>query len=137
MVHDVPAILEHPTSGLLESWLSTALRQVLDNMIATTPTVKVDRETLWSLFHQLRSETAFQLSESNFWRNTVSPMSSYFMSTSPQRYEFSALLTQWCDVEVESPFEETTVILTPSLNYEEENTVKYICRWVHIESYHH
>ena len=37
---------------------------------------------------------------------------------------FAALLKQQCEVVVESSFEETQ--LTTSLNYEEENTIRYI-----------
>ena len=126
MIHDFLGILEHPTPDLVEfeSWFNTKLRKIIDDAIHTTGlTVKVDREKMWSLFHQMRSETPFQLRWNQF-------LEKHSMPQEPLLYQhvttkaFIAFLKLQCEVEIESPFEETAP--TINLNYEEENAVRYI-----------
>lgn len=126
MIHDFLGILEHPTQDLVEfeAWFNTKLSKILDDSIHTTPTVKVDREKMWSLFHQMRSETPFQLKWSKFLEKHSMPLEPLFYQHVTTKV-FTALLKQQCEVEIESPFEDTSG-LTTSLNYEEENAVRYI-----------
>ena len=124
MIHDFLGVLEHPTQDLaeFETWFKIRLRKILDDSIHTAP-VKVDRERMWSLFHQMRSDTPFQLKWNSFLEKHNMPKEPLFYQHVTTKV-FAALLKQQCEVVVESPFEETQ--LTASLNYEEENAVRYI-----------
>ena len=126
MIHDFLGILEHPTPDLVEfqSWFNTKLIKVLDDTIHTTGlTVKVDREKMWSLFHQMRSETPFQSRWIQFLEKHSMPQEPLFYQHVTTK-AFTALLKLQCELEIESPFEKTAPIT--NLNHEEENAVRYI-----------
>lgn len=125
MIHDFLGILEHPTQDLaeFETWFDTKLTKILNDSIHITPTVKVDREKMWSLFHQMRSEVSFQSKRNNFLEKHSMPQEPLFYQHVTTKV-FTTLLKQQCAVEIESPFDDTA--LTTSLNYEEENALRYI-----------
>ena len=62
MANDFLCIVDHPSDALLEfeTWLRSKLNQVLDTSISTNPSVKIDREKMWSLFHKMRANASFQ-----------------------------------------------------------------------------
>lgn len=103
MRHDFLGILEHPTQDLaeFETWFDTKLTKILNDSIQITPTVKVDRGKMWSLFHQMRSEVSFQSKWNNFPEKHSMPQEPLFYQHVTAKV-FTTLLKQQCAVEMES-----------------------------------
>ena len=66
MTHDLHGLLDHPDSSVLEfaSWLISKLKGILDNSAGLSKGVqKINREKMWTQFHQLRINSTFKQRE--------------------------------------------------------------------------
>ena len=125
MTRHLLGILEHPTSCVTEfqSWLNTTLEQVVRESTLTHPIIRVDREKMWSLFHQVRLDVTFQSKWKTFLEQHQLPNEPLFYQHITTK-AFSALIKHKFDAH--ESVEEATSIQTTDLTYEEENAIRYI-----------
>lgn len=104
------------------SWHMSVLKRVINK--ATRATGTINRETLWSEYHQVRLNTSFRLQWSSFLSTcSISPEPTFY-----QHISLECLHTLLKGIQTAANVQETVEI--PALTYEEENAVRYMGGYV-------
>lgn len=125
MAHDLHGLLDHPDSSVLEfaRWLVSKLKDILDNSAHTSKGAqKINREKLWTQFHQLRTDLTFKRKWEKFLQTKkMLPEPAFYQHVTEKVFK-QLIKKNWV---VEKDACDTSEV-ERQMTYEEENALRYV-----------